>query len=152
MKDREIIEKYLKSLKEELIMYSDSLSTNSLPYIDNLKCRYNKWEKDLGKLDGTWTKKEKHHKEDGERKDIEETEIDDKLYDAIDEFSAYKKYKEEYMNVGSEESLKMAHQELSHFMTNLKEMFKELNEHSKDDTEERASIKSAIKEIYQLFS
>ena len=60
VKDREIIEKYLKSLKEEMLMYSDSLSANSLPYIDKLKCRYNKWEKDLCKLDGTWVKKEKH--------------------------------------------------------------------------------------------
>ena len=29
---------------------------------------------------------------------------------------------------------------------------KELNEHSKDDIEERSMVKSAIKEIYQLFS
>ena len=65
MKDREIIEKYLKSLKEEMLMYSDSLSTNSLPYIEKLKCRYNKWEKDLCKLDGTWVKKEKHKDNNG---------------------------------------------------------------------------------------
>lgn len=35
---------------------------------------------------------------------------------------------------------------------NLKDMFKELNEHSKDDIEERSMVKSTIKEIYQLFS
>ena len=150
MKDREIIEKYLKSLKEEMLMYSDSLSANSLPYIDKLKCRYNKWEKDLCKLDGTWVKKEKH--KDKEREDIEETEIDDKLYDAIDEFSAYKNYKDEYESTGGEDTLKMAHQELNHFMINLKDMFKELNEHSKNSPEERAMIKSCIKEIYQMFS
>lgn len=151
MKDRDIIETYMKSLKEELCMYSENLSEKTLPYIDELKHRYNKWEKDLCKLDGTWVEKKKH-KEDRERKDIEETEIDEKLYDAVDEFADYKKYKDEYKKTGSNDSLTMSHQELGHFLTNLKDMFKELNEHSKDNTEERAMVKSAIKEIYQLFS
>ena len=151
MKDREIIEKYMKSLKEELCMYSENLSEKTLPYIDELKHRYNKWEKDLCKLDGTWVEKKKH-KEDRERQDIEQTEIDEKLYDAVDEFADYKKYKDEYKKTGSNDSLTMSHQELGHFLTNLKDMFKELNEHSKDNTEERAMVKSAIKEIYQLFS
>ena len=151
MKDREIIEKYMKSLKEELCMYSENLSEKTLPYIDELKHRYNKWEKDLCKLDGTWVEKKKH-KEDRERQDIEQTEIDEKLYDAVDEFADYKKYKDEYKKTGSNDSLTMSHQELGHFLTNLKDMFKELNEHSKDNTEERAMVKSTIKEIYQLFS
>lgn len=151
MKDREIIEKYMKSLKEELCMYSENLSEKTLPYIDELKHRYDKWEKDLCKLDGTWVEKKKH-KEDRERQDIEQTEIDEKLYDAVDEFADYKKYKDEYKKTGSNDSLTMSHQELGHFLTNLKDMFKELNEHSKDNTEERAMVKSAIKEIYQLFS
>lgn len=151
MKDRDIIETYMKSLKEELCMYSENLSEKTLPYIDELKHRYDKWEKDLCKLDGTWVEKKKH-KEDRERQDIEETEIDEKLYDAVDEFADYKKYKDEYKKTGSNDSLTMSHQELGHFLTNLKDMFKELNEHSKDNTEERAMVKSAIKEIYQLFS
>ena len=46
----------------------------------------------------------------------------------------------------------MSKQELGHFLMNLKDMFNELNEHSKDDIEERSMVKSAIKEIYQLFS
>ena len=46
----------------------------------------------------------------------------------------------------------MSKQELGHFLMNLKDMFKELNEHSKDDIEERSMVKSAIKEICQLFS
>ena len=141
----------MKSLKEELCMYSENLSEKTLPYIDELKHRYNKWEKDLCKLDGTWVEKKKH-KEDRERQDIEQTEIDEKLYDAVDEFADYKKYKDEYKKTGSNDSLTMSHQELGHFLTNLKDMFKELNEHSKDNTEERAMVKSAIKEIYQLFS
>ena len=151
MKDREIIEKYMKSLKEELCMYSENLSEKTLPYIDELKHRYDKWEKDLCKIDGTWVEKKKH-KEDRERQDIEQTEIDEKLYDAVDEFADYKKYKDEYKKTGSNDSLTMSHQELGHFLTNLKDMFKELNEHSKDNTEERAMVKSTIKEIYQLFS
>ena len=151
MKDREIIEKYMKSLKEELCMYSENLSEKTLPYIDELKHRYDKWEKDLCKIDGTWVEKKKH-KEDRERQDIEQTEIDEKLYDAVDEFADYKKYKDEYNKTGSNDSLTMSHQELGHFLTNLKDMFKELNEHSKDNTEERAMVKSTIKEIYQLFS
>ena len=141
----------MKSLKEELCMYSENLSEKTLPYIDELKHRYNKWEKDLCKLDGTWVEKKKH-KEDRERQDIEQTEIDEKLYDAVDEFADYKKYKDEYNKTGSNDSLTMSHQELGHFLTNLKDMFKELNEHSKDNTEERAMVKSTIKEIYQLFS
>ena len=151
MKDRDIIETYMKSLKEELCMYSENLSEKALRYIDELKHRYDKWEKDLCKLDGTWVEKKKH-KEDRERQDIEQTEIDEKLYDAVDEFADYKKYKDEYKKTGSNDSLTMSHQELGHFLTNLKDMFKELNEHSKDNTEERAMVKSAIKEIYQLFS
>lgn len=141
----------MKSLKEELCMYSENLSEKTLPYIDELKHRYDKWEKDLCKLDGTWVEKKKH-KEDRERQDIEQTEIDEKLYDAVDEFADYKKYKDEYKKTGSNDSLTMSHQELGHFLTNLKDMFKELNEHSKDNTEERAMVKSTIKEIYQLFS
>ena len=121
MKDRDIIETYMKSLKEELCMYSENLSEKTLPYIDELKHRYDKWEKDLCKLDGTWVKKEKH-KEDRERKDIEETEIDEKLYDAVDEFADYKKYKDEYKKTGSNDSLTMSHQELGHFLTNLKDV------------------------------
>lgn len=46
----------------------------------------------------------------------------------------------------------MSKQELGHFLMNLKDMFKELNENSKDDIEERSMVNSAIKEIYQLFS
>ena len=49
MKDREIIEKYMKSLKEELCMYSENLSEKTLPYIDELKHRYDKWEKRVDK-------------------------------------------------------------------------------------------------------
>ena len=88
----------MKSLKEELCMYSENLSEKTLPYIDELKHRYDKWEKDLCKLDGTWVEKKKH-KEDRERQDIEQTEIDEKLYDAVDEFADYKKYKEEFIVV-----------------------------------------------------
>ena len=46
----------------------------------------------------------------------------------------------------------MSKQELGHFLMNLKDMFNKLNEHSKGDIEERSMVKSAIKEIYQLFS
>ena len=141
----------MKSLKEELCMYSENLSEKTLPYIDELKHRYDKWEKDLCKLDGTWVEKKKH-KEDRERQDIEQTEIDEKLYDAVDEFADYKKYKEEFISTGSISAKDMHKQELGHFLMNLKDMFKELNEHSKDDIEERSMVKSAIKEIYQLFS
>lgn len=74
------------------------------------------------------------------------------LYDAVDEFADYKKYKEEFISTGSNSAKDMSKQELGHFLMNLKDMFKELNEHSKNSTEERAMIKSCIKEIYQMFS
>ena len=74
------------------------------------------------------------------------------LYDAVDEFADYKKYKEEFISTGSSSAKDMSKQELGHFLMNLKDMFKELNEHSKDDIEERSMVKSAFKEIYQLFS
>ena len=60
--------------------------------------------------------------------------------------------KEEFISTGSSSAKDMSKQELGHFLMNLKDMFKELNEHSKDDIEERSMVKSAIKEIYQLFS
>ena len=46
----------------------------------------------------------------------------------------------------------MSKQELGHFLINLKDMFKELKKKKKNSTEERAMIKSCIKEIYQMFS
>ena len=36
MKDKEIVEKYLTSIKDELMMYSDALSEKNLSYIDNV--------------------------------------------------------------------------------------------------------------------
>lgn len=70
---------------------------------------------------------------------------------ALDEFADYKKYKEEFISTGSSSAKDMSKQELGHFLMNLKDMFKELNENSKDDIEERSMVKSTIKEIYQLF-
>lgn len=145
MKDREVVESYLKSIKEELIMYSDSLSEKSLCYIDKLKKSYNGWEKDLEKLNGTWVKKNK------EAEDEKDTEVDNDLYDMIDEYLGFLNYKKEYLEDGKQEKLEMSHTELSHFLTLLSDMFENIKQHSKDNTDEIAMIKSTIKSIYQNF-
>lgn len=148
MKDKEVVEAYLKNIKEELMMYSDSLSEKSLCYIDKLKKFYNEWEKDLEKINGTWIKKK-----DKEiiKEDDKNTEVDNDLYDMIDEYLGFLKYKKEFLEDGKQEKLEMSHTELSHFLTLLSEMFGNIKEHSKDSTDEIAMIKSAIKSIYQNF-
>lgn len=77
--------------------------------------------------------------------------IDESLEDAIDEYSAYLGYKKEYLKTNNKDKLDMSYQELGHFLTNLYDVFKELDEYSKDEVEERAMIKSKVKEYYQLF-
>lgn len=147
---KDLIEKYLKNIEEELDMYADSLSENKMPYIDMLVDRYNKWEsmkygKDKDRTMPT-VNITRYNKEKSEQH-----EIVDSLMDAIDEFNSYMDYKKEYMEDKDKDKLTMAHQELGHFLTNLYDVFKELDEYSKDIIEERAMIKSKVKEYYQLF-
>lgn len=151
MKDKEIVEKYLTSIKDELMMYSDALSEKNLSYIDNLKKNYSCWEKDLDKINGLY--KEENCAEEGNKDEdkIKDSHIDESLEDAIDEYSAYLDYKKEYLETNSKDKLDMSYQELGHFLTNLYDVFKELDEYSKDEVEERAMIKSKVKEYYQLF-
>lgn len=145
MKDIEIINGYLNSIKEELLMYKDSLSEKTLDYISKLKKEYNCWEKDLMKINEPIKSKSK------DKEDNKNTEVDNDLYDMIDEYLGYLKYKEEYFQTNSQEKLEMSHTELSHFLTLLLEMFNEISENSKDDVDERAMIKATIKSIYQMF-
>lgn len=93
MKDKEIVEKYLTSIKDELMMYSDALSEKNLSYIDNLKKNYSCWEKDLDKINGLY--KEENYAEEGNKDEdkIKDSYIDESLEDAIDEYSAYLGYK-----------------------------------------------------------
>lgn len=151
MKDKEIVEKYLTSIKDELMMYSDALSEKNLSYIDNLKKNYSCWEKDLDKINGLY--KEENYAEEGNKDEdkIKDSYIDESLEDAIDEYSAYLGYKKEYLKTNNKDKLDMSYQELGHFLTNLYDVFKELDEYSKDEVEERAMIKSKVKEYYQLF-
>ena len=88
MKDKEIVEKYLTSIKDELMMYSDALSEKNLSYIDNLKKNYSCWEKDLDKINGLY--KEENYAEEGNKDEdkIKDSHIDESLEDAIDEYSA----------------------------------------------------------------
>lgn len=44
----------------------------------------------------------------------------------------------------------MSYQELGHFLTNLYDVFKELDEYSKDEVEERAMIKKQSKGILSI--
>lgn len=151
MKDKEIVEKYLTSIKDELMMYSDALSEKNLSYIDNLKKNYSCWEKDLDKINGLY--KEENYAEEGNKDEdkIKDSHIDKSLEDAIDEYSAYLDYKKEYLKTNNKDKLDMSYQELGHFLINLYDVFKELDEYSKDEVEERAMIKSKVKEYYQLF-
>lgn len=151
MKDKEIVEKYLTSIKDELMMYSDALSEKNLSYIDNLKKNYSCWEKDLDKINGLYKEENYAEEENKDEDKIKDSHIDESLEDAIDEYSAYLGYKKEYLKTNSKDKLDMSYQELGHFLTNLYDVFKELDEYSKDEVEERAMIKSKVKEYYQLF-
>lgn len=109
------------------------------------------WKKDLDKINGLY--KEENYAEEGNKDEdkIKDSHIDESLEDAIDEYSAYLGYKKEYLKTNNKDKLDMSYQELGHFLTNLYDVFKELDEYSKDEVEERAMIKSKVKEYYQLF-
>lgn len=141
MKDREIIEKYLKSLKDELLIYHDSLSEKSLDYICKLKKQYNHWEKDLDKLDGN----------NIQILNNQEVYLDETFKDIMDEYLGFVDYYEEYKNTNSEERLEMARTELSHFISLLSELFEDINVQCADDLECKTIVKNGIKNIYTKF-
>lgn len=148
MKDKDIINSYLKSIKDELMMYSDSLSEKNLNYIDKLKNSYECWEKDLATIDSP-VEIPNVECENGE---YHKSLIEEYMDNVIDEFKAFKEYKELYKSNGSQETLDMAHTELGHMIKNLSDMFDELSDYTNDNIDERAMIKSAIKLMYQSFS
>lgn len=144
MRDREIIEQYIKSIKDELMMYNDSLSEKSLDYIKKLKKQYNCWEKDLDKLDG-YNEPKIHTEEDND------TFMDENLNNMLDEYMAYLNYYDEYKETNSMEKLEMARTELGHFLTLLSDVFTEVSERCSEDIESRTLVKNAIKNIYTNF-
>lgn len=109
------------------------------------------WEKDLDKINGLYKEENYAEEENKDEDKIKDSHIDESLEDAIDEYSAYLGYKKEYLKTNNKDKLDMSYQELGHFLTNLYDVFKELDEYSKDEVEERAMIKSKVKEYYQLF-
>lgn len=144
MKDREIIEQYLTSIKDELMMYHDSLSEKSLDYICKLKKQYNHWEKDLEKLNGEY-KSISVDKDNG-------TYMDENLNNMLDEYLAYMEYYDEYLNTNSNDKLEMARTELSHFLTLLMEVFNEVHDKCGDDLESKTMVKNTVKTIYTNFN
>lgn len=150
MKDREIVESYIKSIREELMMYHDSLSPNAIEYVKKLKKMYNGFEKDLDKLNGNYVTDDNKNQE-YVMKDIKDTYVDNNLYEAIDEFIAFKTYHEDYENTNSMEKKNMANQELQHFLNLMTDVFSEIGEHCKDDVEARTMVKNSIKNIYTNF-
>lgn len=144
MKDREIVEQYLKSIKDELMIYHDSLSEKSLDYICKLKKQYNHWEKDLEKING----ENFEIKVDSDNN----TFMDENLNDMLDEYLGYLNYYDEYLQTNSEEKLEMARTELSHFLTLLIDVFNEINSRCSDDLEAKTMVKNTVKSIYTNFN
>jgi hypothetical protein len=142
-KAKELMEKHLKSIVDELEMY-DTVSSRSLPYVESLWEQYDKLSKKL------------KHESKAELKikeyEVEDEMVEEKLNDAIGEYEAYSNYKEEYAKSHNKDDLDMAHQELEHFLINITDMFKDICEYSKDNVDERTLVKSRIKEIYQIFN
>lgn len=134
MKNRNIIEQYMHSLEDELMMYKDSISHNSLPYIKNLKEMYDCFEKELEHSE--IPKEEYHMKNKSDEKNI------------LDEYNNYLYYHNEYSKTGDKSNLDQAKMELGHFLSFLSDMFEEISEHTKEDMEEKSMIKAVIKNIY----
>lgn len=98
MRNKELAQKFMNSIVEELDMYSDNLSPSSLEYVHKLRKMYKEWEKDLSA----------NLKHSDEQDDNPNTEVDNDLYDMIDEYNGYLHYHEEYERDGEKVKLEMA--------------------------------------------
>ena len=149
--EKKLIENTIHSLLEEWEMYSNSISQKNLTYIEDVSKAICKFKKKLEKMEEGY--EHKSEKFDS----VEDSNIDDAMYDAIHEFSGYMDYKKKYMETKNEEYVTMSEQEFGHMIDNLKIALTEIDEVTKKDgssqsMKERDMLKAFAKWAYQMFS
>lgn len=121
-------------------MYDDGVSAKSLPYIISLWEQYDCLKKRVNE------DKDKHEYEESNYYTEDKNSDDANLADMFKEYQEYIQYKKD------NQSASITYQELEHFMTNVVEVFEEIDNCSRDSLDERTLVKSRIKEIYQMFN
>ena len=152
-KERELIESTIHSLLEEWEMYSSSISPSNLEYIEDLSKSICKFKKKLEHMD-----EHKEYKKDKEDFDaVKDSNVDNAMYDAIEEYSGYMDYKKKYIETKNSEYLTMSSDEFGHMIDNLKISLEEIDSITKEDNsqqsmKEREMLKTFAKWAYQVFS
>lgn len=132
----------MKAIEEELeMMRGTNITTQVLKYLDDLMHTYKKLEHFMSDED-----------DENDKDLIKGTMVDERLDNALDEVQAYCDYKKSYNKTHKQTDLDMAKDELSHFLQALVDTFEEIENLSRDDMEDRATIKKYIKQIYQNFN
>ncbi len=150
-KEKQLIENTLNSLLEEWEMYANSISQKNLEYIEDVSKAICKFKKKLEKMENGSDKKAEKFEE------IEDSNVDNAMFDAIHEYSGYMDYKKKYMETKNEEYITMSEQEFGHMIDNLKIALEEIDDITKKDgssqsTKERDMLKAFAKWAYQMFS
>jgi hypothetical protein len=144
--NKEILECYIKSIDDELEMYKGSMSPQILDYLKDLISMRKKLEKMEYEDEHGYDEKE-------DKKDlIKGTLADERIENQLDEIKGYMEYKKMYEKTHKQTDLDMAKDELSHFLQALTDTFEEVEKLSRDDMEDRMTIKKYIKQIYQDFN
>lgn len=147
-KEKKLIESTIESLLKEWEMYADSISPKNLEYIESLS-------KAICKFSNKLMGKNKPIK--GENDPVKDSNVDNAMIDAIDEYSAYMGYKHDYIKTKNSEYIPMLEQEFGHMIDNLKIALEEIDSITKEDdseqsTKERDMLKAFAKWTYQMFS
>lgn len=151
-KEKELIENTIHSLLEEWEMYSNSISQKNLEYIKDVSKSICHFKKKLEKMDDDY----EEHKS-GKFDMVEDSNVDNAMFDAINEYASYMDYKKKYMETKSEEYVTMSEQEFEHMLDNLKIALTDINDLTKKDNsaqsmKERDMLKGFAKWAYQMFS
>ena len=135
-------------------MYANSISPTNLEYIEDISKSICKFFKKLEKMQEKDTKKEEH----SDKFDmVKDSNVDNAMYDAIEEYSGYMDYKKKYMETKNSEYLTMSSDEFGHMIDNLKIALEEIDSITKEDNsqqsmKERELLKTFAKWAYQVFS
>lgn len=153
-REKELIQETIKSLLEEWEMYANSISPSNLEYIEDISKSICKFSKKLEKMQDGYEKKDKKETNFDMVKD---SNVDNAMYDAIDEYCSYMDYKKKYMETKNPEYLSMLDDEFGHMIDNLKIALEEIDFITKEDnsqqsTKERDLLKTFAKWAYQVFS
>lgn len=147
--NKEMLESYMKAIEEELeMMRGKSITLQVLKYLDELMYTYHKLSKCVNK----YSEDEYVEYETNDDKDYEDLDEDKMLHKMLEHYKKYCHYKKEYQDYNKQNSLDMAKEELVEFFNIINMMFENIEENSRDDMEERDTIKSHVKQIYQMFN